>query len=85
LAYGVIGNTAVFGSVIPGSSPGRPTEGDAKASPFFICMDEKPVPKRSEGSPGRPTEGIRKYPFFYVFAGLASSRYLSLKMIFPSC
>ena len=25
LAYGVIGNTADFGSVIPGSSPGRPT------------------------------------------------------------
>ncbi len=26
MAYGVIGNTAVFGTVVLGSSPSRPTE-----------------------------------------------------------
>ncbi len=39
LAYGVIGNTTDFGSVIPGSSPGRPTQNpDHKDRGFFMHL-----------------------------------------------
>lgn len=36
LAYGVIGNTADFGSVVLGSSPSRPTKNLSLLRGFFV-------------------------------------------------